>query len=102
MIQLTSDAEGIQTLVGLMMIRPGAGGGSTSPTPGSSFVTIKPLGVTSKLTGSRALSSGAGCACLSEAGCIQGRLPSTAVLGEEQAFVSAPSTASFLLKSGCH
>lgn len=62
---------------------------------------IKPLGVASKLTGSRALSSGVGCACLSEAGCLQGRLPLTTVLREEQAFVSAPSTTSFLLKSGC-
>lgn len=62
---------------------------------------IKPLGVASKLTGSRALSSGVGCACLSEAGCLQGRLPLTTVLREEQAFVSAPSTTSFLLKSRC-
>lgn len=33
---------------------------------------------------------------------MQGWLPSTPVFGEEQALVSAPSTASFLLKSGCH
>lgn len=63
---------------------------------------IKPLGVAPKFTGSRAVSSGAECACLSEAGCLQGRLPLTTVLREEQAFVSAPSTTSFLLKSGCH